>query len=135
MELYEHIVMAYLTKDPFVFVSHQYSIRNEKSEWSCPDFVALDFRNRRVAVVEVSTAWNTKSLLEKVENREVQWIDKLRRQLLDQKIIDQQWKFEIEVYVRKHAVPSFKSIPATTSTPIKVAALEDIGSPWDWQRA
>lgn len=134
MELYEHIVMAHLTKDRFVFVSPQYSIQSEDSEWSCPDFVALDFRNRCVAIVEVSTAWNTTSLREKTKNREDQWIDKLRCQLLHEKVIDEQWTFEVRVYVRKHAIPSFESIPPT-GTPIRVIDLDSIGAPWDWSRA
>ncbi len=109
VELYEHIVLAYLTKDAFVFVSPQYSIRGDKGEWSCPDLVALNFRDRRVAVVEVSTAWNPKSLREKVQNRDAQWITRLRDQLRALNVIDAAWTFEVQLFVR--------SQPSKTSAP------------------
>ncbi len=48
MDLYEHLVLQYLTKDAHKFVSPQYSISGPTGgEWSCPDFVALDFHKRR----------------------------------------------------------------------------------------
>jgi len=46
-------VVAYLTRDPLVFVNPQYDIARV---WSAPDFVELDFRQRIVSVVEVSAA-------------------------------------------------------------------------------
>jgi hypothetical protein len=134
MELYEHIVLAYLTKDPFVFVSPQYSIRGDKGEWSCPDLVALNFREHRVAVVEVSTAWNPKSLREKVEKRDVQWIDRLRGQLRSLNVIDDSWTFEVQLYIRKDALQGFNPHIAAQGTPVKVKALEDLGPPWEWAR-
>jgi hypothetical protein len=134
VELYEHLVLAYLTKDPFVFVSPQYSIAGDKGEWSCPDLVALNFRERTVAVVEVSTAWNPRSLREKVAKCDAQWIDRLRHQLRSLNVVDDSWTFEVQVFIRKAAVPGFGNQIVATGTPVKVQALEDLGSPWEWAR-
>lgn len=131
MELYEHIVMAYLTKDPYVFVSPQYSIRKDGHEWSCPDFVALNFKEKRVVVVEVSTAYDTKSLHEKVEKRESQWISPLREQLIDLKVIDEKWTFEVQVFIRKDAARHFVY---DGKSGVKITILEELGPPWDWDR-
>jgi len=134
MELYEQLVTWYLTKDRHVFVSPQYSIRGEKGEWACPDVVALDFRRRTVIVAEVSTGWRTKALLEKVKNREAQWIEKLRTQLLSLNVIDDAWTFEVWVFVREHAVKQFEEVGVIGGTPVRVHPLEKLGNPWDWPR-
>lgn len=136
MELYEYIVMAYLTKDPFVFVSPQYSIREGRGEWSCPDLVALNFRERRVSVVEVSTAPNPKALREKVLDCDKQWITRLRDQLRDFKVIDDSWQFDVQLFIRKEAVQSFDHVRGIgASVEIKITALEDLGLPWEWARS
>src|ERR1700687_2159281 len=95
--------MAYLTKDPYVFVSPQYSIRGETGEWSCPDLVALNFRDRKVIIAEVSTAWDPSSLREKVKNCDVQWTERLRSQLQTLKVVGDDWTFEVQVFVREAA--------------------------------
>lgn len=41
MDVFETLVMQYIARQSHVFISPQYSIDDE---WSCPDFVALDFR-------------------------------------------------------------------------------------------
>jgi hypothetical protein len=52
MDLFEQLVLGYLAKNPYVFVSPQYSIKADNgSEWSCPDLVALDFKTQTVYVV------------------------------------------------------------------------------------
>lgn len=132
MELYEHIVMAYLTKDPYVFVNPQYSIRKDGHEWRCPDFVALNFKEKRVMVVEVSTAYDTKSLHEKVEKRESQWISPLREQLSNLKVIDHNWTFEVQVFIREDASHRFSY---DEKSDVKINILEELGPPWDWKRS
>ena len=59
----ETLIGTYLTRGGRVFIVPQYSIPpspDSKGEWSCPDFVALDFERepREVVVVEVTTASN-----------------------------------------------------------------------------
>lgn len=134
MELYEQLVSAYLTKDPYVFVSPQYSIRSDDAEWSCPDLVALNFRDRLVAIVEVSTAWNPKALRDRVANCDTKWIAKLRDQLRAFRVIDESWTFEVQVFVRAHAARAFDDRTLPGGTPVRVFVLDNLGAPWDWER-
>lgn len=137
MELYEHIVLAYLTKDPYVFVSPQYSIKADQGEWSCPDFVALNFRDRRVSVIEVSTASNPKALREKVRNRDKHWLTRLKEQLHGLAVIDDSWQFDVQLFIRKAAVKSFEQQMTSlgADTKVNIKSLEDLGAPWEWARS
>jgi hypothetical protein len=125
-----------LTKDACVFVSPQYSIRGDHGrEWSCPDFVALNFRDKRVSVIEVSTAWDPESLLKKVLNRDAQWIQRLKEQLERNHVVDDEWKdYRVEVFIRKDAMAKFQAAIGE-NTNVKITALEDLRPPWDWHRS
>lgn len=61
---FESLVMSYLASQG-LFLSPQFSIKDGDEEWSCPDFVALDFRKREIQVVEVTTSYNVKGLIQK----------------------------------------------------------------------
>ena len=136
MDIYEELVLQYLTKDAHVFVNPQYSIRGDTGvEWSCPDYVALDFRNRSVSVVEVSSAQKPTTLQERVRKRDHQWIEKLRAQLTANKVVDESWKrYLVDVFLRRDAMPAFQrefgGDPA-----IRIHVLEDLGFPWTWKRS
>lgn len=108
MELYENLVMWYLTRNKYIFISPQYSILGDTGkEWSCPDFVALNFKDKEVSIVEVSTAFYPDSLAKKVKDRNSQWIEKLKAQLKGYRVIDDNWKFKVEVFIRKDAKDKF----------------------------
>ena len=110
MDLYEHLVLQYLTKDAHVFVSPQYSIRGDTGgEWSCPDFVALNFRDKIVSVVEVSSASDPQSLRARVASRDVQWINRLREQLERNRVVDATWKYYVAVFIRRDAERKFRA--------------------------
>lgn len=138
MELFEEFVLAYLTKDKHVFVNPQYSIMDEFSggEWSCPDFLVLNFKDKKVSVVEVSTGYDLNSLVEKVNNREIHWFDKLRKQLVRHNVIDDgaKWDFGIQIFIRKEREKCFKEKVALQEA-VEVMCLEDLGFPWSksWQ--
>lgn len=135
MELYENLVMWYLTRNKHVFVSPQYSIMDDAGrEWSCPDFVALNFKEKEVSIVEVSTAFYPDSLAKKVKDRNSQWVDKLKAQLKGYGVIDDNWKgFKVEVFIRKDALVKFKN--AIGNAPdVSILILEELGAPWQWER-
>lgn len=133
MDLFEQLVLGYLAKDPYVFVSPQYSIKADNgSEWSCPDLVALDFKRPAVYVVEVSSAANVKRLAEKVADLENQWVQKLKAQLLNHKVIDDTWPIEIRIFIRKNCKEQFFKIVGDHSN-VRVEFLEDISIPWLWK--
>lgn len=134
MDYLEEITMMHLTKVRNCFVFPQFDIRGDKkSEWSCPDFIAMDFKNKIVAVVEVTSSYNIYDLLKKIENKNEQWFDRLFPQLNDLGLgfIDKTWKNEIWVYTRKEHLNKF---PLNTAS---VTIFEDIGYTWSkefWTR-
>lgn len=135
LDLYEHLVLQYLTKDAHVFVSPQYSIRGDTGgEWSCPDFVALNFRDKIVSVVEVSSASDPQSLRARVASRDVQWINRLREQLERNRVVDATWKYYVGVFIRRDAELKFRAAIGTADN-VVIHILEDLGAPWTWTRS
>ena len=129
MDFSEELVMLHLTRSGKVFVCPQYSI---SAGWSCPDFVALDFNNKTVSVVEVSAAAGADGLLKKVLDRENQWIAKLREQLRQAHLVDHSWTtFQVVLYIRRSAAKEFQKRFSGARDMIS-HPLEEMGFPWDW---
>jgi hypothetical protein len=131
MDLYEDLVLQYLTKDAHIFVNPQYSIKGDKNaEWSCPDFIALNFREKVVSIVEVSSAYNPKGLMDKVRDRDKQWIVRLKDQLQRNRVIDESWKEpKVEVFIRKDARNQFQELANAAPD------LEELQNLWNWTRS
>jgi hypothetical protein len=128
MDVFETLVMQYVTRRPHVFISPQYSIDDE---WSCPDFVALDFKAKVFSVVEVSSAYRPAMLINKVREREKQWLERLRSQLERNGVVDSSWRARVEVFIRHDARLEFDRKVGTHEN-VVVRSLEDIGYPWLW---
>jgi len=133
MDIYEELVMVYLTRDPLVFVNPQYPMA---SGWSCPDFVALDYRQRALTVVEVSAAYAIGNLAKKVINRKTQWFDRILLELIGNcpSVIDNNWRIGVKVFIRKYAKPQFQRIVGI-ALDVEVITLEELGFPWGWNWA
>ena len=132
MDIFEQMAMGYLTKNGRVFVSPQYSIDRD---WSCPDFVALDFERKRVWVVEVSAAWDVKGLASKVNDCERQWMSRLRDQLRQKGIlgVDDGWSEGIMVFIRESRIEDFnKRLTRRDGIVVEIVPLEKAGVPWEW---
>ena len=81
--LAEQVIATYLTRGGKVFIVPQYGTPAPGSEgdWSCPDFVALDFGKREVVVVEITSGADLGSITTKAKDRERQWFARLRQKL------------------------------------------------------
>jgi hypothetical protein len=127
----EPLVLQYLASQG-LFVSPQYSIRGpDGKEWSCPDFVALDFIDREVQVVEVSSSWDLTGLLRKVTDRQNQWFSHLIPQLHRRHVIEGDWYKLVRLFIRKDRVEVVKA-EFLGADEIRVEAIEDIVIPWKW---
>jgi hypothetical protein len=138
MDVFESMVMRHLTHDPNVFVRWQHSIKGAdgKQEWSCPDFVAIDMRNHKIIVVEVSSAWDINGLIDKVNKCEEQWFTPLMRQLKDALPGDQPWNSEVRIYARSDSLKQFgHKLHRNPAVQVKTVSLEDehIAFPWMWE--
>ena len=127
---FEALVMYYLSSQG-LFVSPQFSVRDGNGEWSCPDLVALDFRNHQVQVVEVTTAYDVSNLANKIQNRQEQWIRRLVPQLISQGVPVQTWSVVVRAFVRRDRIEFMKS-RFVGSEDVMVEVLEDIAFSWTW---
>ena len=108
MDLFEEIVLFYLNKTKNLPTYYQFSILDyDKSEWSCPDFIAFNNPEKIVYVIEVSVAYNIDSLIDRINDRQNQWFIKLRNQLLENETIDVNWVFHVLVFLRDDRLQYF----------------------------
>jgi len=122
----EPLVSHYLTASQGLFVSPRFVIRGpDGGEWSCPDFVALDFQKHQVQIVEATARANVSGLIEKVRNREQQWVQYLKPDLIRRRAIDETWRFVVRVFVRNDNVAVFKRKLGEASD-VTIQAIEDI---------
>lgn len=129
MDVFEEMVMGFLTRDCKTFVIPQFSIKSN-GIWSCPDFVAISPAIQKCHVVEVSTAYNLNNLAHKVRNKDNQWIGKLKEQLEADGVTDPDWTYDVFVFIRKSRINWFKNaikdIPA-----VVIYEIEKIFPPWE----
>jgi len=128
---FEPVVMHYLAAQG-LFLSPQFSIPNATvREWSCPDFVALDFIKKQAQVVEVTIADNVRNLVAKIQNRENQWFQPLKSHLLERKVIDPRWCFVVRAFVRgdrfDYVHARFKD-----DKDVIIERIEDVTFSWKW---
>jgi hypothetical protein len=130
MDLFEELVLWHLTRngEEGMFVCPQYQIDGG----ACPDFVTISPSERTVSVVEVSAAYSVGGLMKKVADRESRWFGKLRKQLLERRVIDDSWKtFQVVLYVRDDVAPMCEEQFAGASD-VSIRSLGKIGFPWEW---
>jgi hypothetical protein len=132
MDMFEELVMWHITHNGRVFVCPQFSIDGGSS---CPDFIALDLKNKVVSVVEVTAAYWPGGLFNKVKQRQQQWMLPLKEQLLRAGIINDSWeKFRVVLYIRRAAFEKFRG-EFESEKDVEIVKLEDIAFPWNWEWA
>jgi hypothetical protein len=95
--------------------------------------VALDFSKKEVVVVEITTAYDIASLVEKVRKRNEQWFDPLRNQLSADKIAEN-WDVRFLGFVRRDRLETAKNHFAGQAE-VAFAAIEDCAFSWEnWER-
>lgn len=94
MDSVESLIALYLTRGGAVFVVPQFNLawnELERDGGSCPDFVALDFHERRVIVVEVTSSYALDGLFERIKNRDAGWFKPILRHLHSIQAITSEW--------------------------------------------
>ncbi len=136
MDMYEQAVMWYVVSGGQRFVCPQFSIPSDTGggEWSCPDFVALDFQGKTVYVVEVTTDATGNNLVKKVRSRESQWFSKLKAYLSTQDLSFASWQYRAAVFVRSEIVKEFdKKIGSPADVAVFPFERALFGWRWDWK--
>jgi hypothetical protein len=131
--LAEQVIGMYLTRGGKVFIIPQYSIPapGYKADWSCPDFVALDFKKREVLVVEVASGANIDPITTKARDRQKQWFDLLRAKLKADGVVDETWPMRFLGFVRKQNLEKARA-RLEGQADVTFFAIEDATFPWEY---
>ncbi len=130
--LIEQLIETFLTRGGKVFIAPQYSITaiDNDREWSCPDFVALDFENREVVVIEVTSGADIGPITRKAKDREKQWFTPLRHKLKSHGIADG-WSLRFLGFVRRESIMKARSAMAGHDN-VSFFPIEDAAFPWKY---
>lgn len=123
---------VYLTLDGRAFMAPQYSISADTqkvSDWSCPDYVVLDFRHKQIVVIEETTASRPVKLIGKVIDRGAQWYTRLASFLVQQEIVPANWHIRCLLIMRSEVIERYKT-QFTNQPDVDFLALEDCSFPW-----
>lgn len=128
MDSYEEAVMGCLVANGETFVVPQMDIGGG---WCRPDFVAIRPPKRQVYVVEVTTSGMPRGLVEKVNDRDHQWLLQLRAHLEGRRICDQDWIYSVLVFVRRDQEGWFRE-QISDCAGVTVLCVEDAFAHWEW---
>jgi hypothetical protein len=134
--LAEQVIATYITRGGKVFIVPQYPVPSDSpgSDWSCPDFVALDFENPErleVVVIEVASASNVTAIISKAKERKVQWFDRLKSKLEADGIIDDRWSMRFLGFVRDENLKKAKAAFVDIDD-VAFASIESATFAWDY---
>jgi hypothetical protein len=107
-----------------------------KGDWRCPDFVVLDFEDRKVIVVEVTTAWSIRPFIAKAIELHDEGMPRLRQQLMTSvgsvfpKI--ESWETKIQLFVREDRAADLRKALENRGNQFDVVTLEEAFRRWKW---
>jgi hypothetical protein len=126
MNLLEEAVLEYLTHEGDLFVCPQY-----RATGGNPDFVALNFTQHRVEVVEVSSAYTLTRLNNKL--KETAWVDAVYQKLKTTQVIDDSWRLVLRVFVTAAYKPQIKEKDCPHK--LEVETIDDVFKRLlDWEK-
>ena len=130
--LAEQVVATFLTRGGKVFIVPQYGIPSpgSKGDWSCPDFVALDFEKREVVVVEVVSGADIGPITTKAKDREKQWFGPLRQKLEADGVVSG-WDIRFLGFVRQQNLETARAASVGQDR-VAFAAIERATFSWDY---
>jgi len=132
MDLFEEAALAYLCGPAQRFVNAQFNIPYEGFKGgSCPDFVAVDFSDNTVYVVEVTQSADTKAVLERVANREGRWLVPLRNHFRNLNSLFKDWDLHVIVFVRDEVAKATERAVEQFAD-VSVISLDKVMFPWRW---
>lgn len=133
MDRYEEAVMDYITGSGQRFVNPQFSIPYKDGQGgSLPDYVVIDYEDKTIYVVEVTKAWDTSTLLERVEQRESRWFLPLKGHLEGLSNEFCNWELRVTLFVRKDRNEYVRNKIANQDD-VAVFSIEDISFPYSWE--
>ncbi|MDP2571403.1 hypothetical protein Q8W40_04345 [Vibrio penaeicida] len=135
MDRFEEAVMEYICSKPDCFIKTQMSLPwddKNKIGGSLPDFVVLDFREKTVYIVEVTTAFNIKGILTKASEREARWYRPIRNYEAAWVKNIVEWEFRVCLFLRDQLVDKAKK-EACDWEDVSIISLNCTTNPWEWE--
>ncbi len=129
MDLFELGVQQYIARDRGVFLAPQYLV-GKRGKWeACPDFLAINFPDAKIWMVEVTKAPASKIRAKRAEFHE-QYVPKIKEQLEGHRVIgaDRNWRFGLWLFVPASAKTK---LDPETNDEFWVTSLEEAIFPID----
>ena len=135
MANHEEDIATFLTLDGHVFLAPQYNIafdRTLNDGGATPDFVAIDLKLREVVVVEVTAASDPKSLICRVNERQLRWYNPIMRKMKELGVVDESWSAPRFLgFIRRNNLETFRR-SFQTSADVAFWAIEDATFLWEY---
>jgi len=133
MDQFEQAVLNYLCGPPERFVNAQFTIPYaDLKGGSCPDFVVLDFRDKTVYVVEVTSAADSKAIRGRIVERETRWFSPIRDHLSKLSVVFQSWDYHVTIFVRPEETGNARE-KLHDLFDVSVISLNDVVFSWQWK--
>lgn len=128
---FESLVGLFLARNGY-FISPQFPLIVNGKEWSCPDFLALNFKLKRICIVEVTTAAYIKNIVKRVLERENYWYKHIDKNIINlglENIIS--WQKFVFLFIRADQFDKVKQL-LNDPLDVKLFQIDDIALPWKW---
>ena len=136
-DIWEQAVEIYLAMDRGIFLNPQYLIGTPGVWEANPDFLALEFPERRAWMVEVTKAPRAR-LFDKIKAFEGEYVPRIREQLVTHKVVPSEstiddWAIGLWVFAPERTIAKLDGcmVAAGVKMP-KVTPLEDTMKPSAW---
>ena len=142
MDIFENAILRYVASDRSTLVIPQYDIRQHGSDeaWASFDVVGIHVRRKRIYIIEVTSASNSRGLFKKIEGmfRPGEHVEKLGQQLHnDYEGQYDSWPIHVAVFVRDAERKRFEGFAAAAKLTerVHVFTIEECIFPWKyWDR-
>lgn len=134
MDRFEEAVMEYITADPNCLFKSQMHLPYNKENGvggSLPDFVALNFKDKCIYIVEVTTAADAKGIIQKISERDKCWYKAIQEYDAEWVTLTKNWNYRVCLFVRDQLVNKVTS-RLESCEDVSVKSLNEIMNPWEW---
>ena len=139
MDRFEEAVLEYVSANPDCLLKSHFKIPYDKEKkigGSLPDFVVVNFKEKCVYIIEVTTAWNIRSVMKKVDARKTRWFEPIKQSEVSWAKMVSNWNFRVCLFLREDAVGRAKTILAEgddKTDNVSIKSLDSVLLPWkDW---
>jgi len=143
MDRFEEAVLEYISANPDCLLKSHFKIEYDKEKkigGSLPDFVVVNFKEKCVYIIEVTTAWNIRPVMKKVDERETRWFEPIKQSEISWAKMVSNWNFRVCLFLRNDdAVTRAEAILPKGDDKTDNISIKSLDSspfpllfPWDW---